>query len=134
MYTVRNLIKFKERNYKVYEQVFTGKTGLEIGGPSSIFSRQSTLPIYPLVKSIDNCQWESNIITHLDFNTRNPLSPKTTYKQVSEGYYYIYDKTKKPGWSYILDGSNLKPIKSEYYDFILSSHVFEHIATPLKAL
>jgi SAM-dependent methyltransferase len=102
-------------NIKVY---FYGKNGLEIGGPSSIFMSKSILPIYPIVKNLDNCNfsretvWEGKITEGLNFN------------------YY----GNKLGYQFIREATDLTGIGSETYDFILSSHVLEHIANPLKAL
>jgi len=100
---------------KVY---FYAKNGLEIGGPSFIFSSKSILPIYEIANNIDNCNfshqtiWEGKIREGLTFNyTRNRL-----------GHQFIFECT------------DLKGIKSASYDFVISSHVIEHTANPLKAL
>jgi predicted SAM-dependent methyltransferase len=47
---------------------------------------------------------------------------------------FLYDRRRPPGRQYILEATELQQIKSETYDFILSSHVLEHIANPLRAL
>ena len=41
---------------------------------------------------------------------------------------------KKPGIQYISEASNLESIDSGYYDFLLSSHVIEHLANPIRGL
>lgn len=65
MQTIANLFRIREPNFNLYEKAFAGKSGLEIGGPSAIFSRKSTLPIYALLNRLDNCQFASKIITSL---------------------------------------------------------------------
>jgi SAM-dependent methyltransferase len=95
------------------------KYGLEIGGPSAMFSKRGLLPIYPFLKSLDNCNFAT----------------KTVWEgEVTAGYTFHYDKNKSCGIQYVLDATNLKEIPSAQYDFLLSSHVIEHIANPLKAI
>lgn len=103
-------------NYKKHQNLLKDKIGLEIGGPSGIFSKHGLIPIYPVVKRLDGCNfsettiWEGNI---------------------KEGNNYCYGNQK--GYQYICDATDLSGI-SETYDFILSSHCLEHIANPLKAI
>jgi ubiquinone/menaquinone biosynthesis C-methylase UbiE len=47
------------------------------------------------------------------------------------GFNYIYGKS---GRQYICDATNLNEIKSNTYDFLLSSNCLEHVANPMKAL
>lgn len=105
--------------FQVYEDRFMGKTGLEIGGPSRIFSKNNIFPVYPLAGRIDNCNfgdttaWERN---------------------VAPGYTFRFDRNKPAGLQYIAEATALKFIDAGHYDFLLSSHVLEHIANPLLAL
>ena len=102
-------------NIKAY---FDGKNGLEIGGRSTIFSPKSILPIYGIVKNLDNCNysnatlWEGKIREGLTFNYHG----------------------NSFGRQFICEGTDLESIKSNSYDFVVSSHLLEHIANPLKAL
>lgn len=93
--------------------------GLEIGGPTPIFARGKALPVYRLAKRVDNCNYS-----------------KHTYWQgeAQEGRSYKFDRWKRPGYQYVLDATNLAPIPSGSYDFVLSSHNIEHIADPIRAL
>jgi len=54
--------------------------------------------------------------------------------QVKEGRNYKYQADKKPGRQYLCEATALKTIESGKYDFVLASHMLEHIANPLKAL
>ena len=47
---------------------------------------------------------------------------------------YVYDKNHHPGKQYILEATELYEINSNTYDFLLSSHMLEHTANPIKAL
>ena len=97
---------------------FNQKKGIEIGGPSKIFSQSGYIPIYPIVDTIDGVNfseltvWENTIV---------------------EGKTYDFGGAKL-GHQFIKDGTDLTSIDSQSYDFVLSSHSLEHIANPLKAL
>lgn len=99
--------------YAVLRPSVEGAKGLEIGGPSEIFQK-GLLPIYSLVEAIDNCQF-SNITLWQGAVKEGPVS------------------WAKKGRQFIVDGSMFNERKGEY-DFVVSSHVLEHIANPLKAL
>ncbi|WP_183563554.1 methyltransferase domain-containing protein [Mucilaginibacter sp. SP1R1] len=99
-----------------YKQVFQDKIGLEIGGPSQIFTDQ-TFPLYEWAQKIDGCNFSNNTIWEGAINT--------------DEYRYLPNKS---GHQYILEGSELKGIEDNEYDFLLSSHNLEHIANPLKAV
>jgi len=59
--------------FQFCEEFLSGKSGLEIGGPSSIFKPIGVLPIYPIVGRLDNCNfasmttWEGEIKEGLTF-------------------------------------------------------------------
>lgn len=113
--------KYQNRIRRVYndnKNCFTGKKGVEIGGPSKIFNRIGPIPIYPIVKSLDN----------INFSNDN------FWSSINEGYNFKYDDLQEVGKQIIADGIDLSKIPSETYELMLSSHVLEHIANPLKAL
>ena len=92
------------------------KFGLEIGGPSP-FTWEG-LKFYDVVRGLDvsnyagNTLWESGIIDQSPF----------TWKNRTLGKFFIRDAV------------DLQRIPKNKYDFILASHVLEHIANPIKAL
>lgn len=124
LYGIRNLIKDKFfpykmkpiRSKKLYLKYFDKKNGIEIGGPSAIFSNE--VPIYQVLASLDGCNfssktiWEGNIV---------------------EGENYNYFENKK-GFQYICEASNLAEIPSGKYDFLIASHCLEHCANTLKTV
>jgi len=97
---------------------FQGKNCLEIGGPSLIFQPKSILPICREAKSIDNCNFSS----------------KTVWEgKISEGFTFKYTKNKV-GHQFLCEATDLEGIKNGSYDCVVSSHVLEHVANPLRAL
>lgn len=94
--------------------------GLEVGGPSSVFRRRrGLLPVYPLVRKLDNCLFSGN----------------TVWKSAAPtGRTFRYDRFRPRGQQYIAEATRLEGIADQQYDFILSSHMLEHCANPLGAL
>jgi len=93
-----------------------GGRGLEIGGPSAIFARRGLLPVYPIAGELDNCNfatetvWEGTLSEGRHFR----FGARTGFQFLSEAF-----AIKAP------DGS---------YDFVLSSHMLEHSANPIRVL
>lgn len=96
-----------------------GAHGLEIGGPSALFRRDGLLPVYPRLASLDGVQVSgAHALWHGD---------------LEEGAY----ESGEPGLGgrlWLRDGSTLEHLPSAGYDALISSHVLEHIANPLRAL
>lgn len=104
---------------KVYFENLRGKNGLEIGGPSEIFRKGRILPVYPIIKGLDGC----------NFNTQTIWEGK-----IKEGLTFKYQDERPVGYQFICEAVDLSPVGTKKYDFVLSSHALEHIANPLKAL
>ena len=105
-------------NFRKYAQLFKGKKGIEIGGPSPIFKSEDGIPIYVLIDGLDGCNFSASTIWE---------------GSIQEGINYHY-RDDKVGYQYINDGTELNRIPSGTYDFVISSNCLEHIANPLKAL
>ncbi len=99
---------------KIIYPYFQDKTGLEVGGPSRIFSRE--LPLYKIAKSIDGCNYSTNTVWE---------------GNIAEGKSYNY-ATGKTGYQFIREASDLKGIADNQYDFLIASHCLEHCANALK--
>ncbi len=95
----------------IHSKLFVGMNGVEIGGPSSVFSS-----IYSVIKGCDGVNFKEDTVW---WNDRG------------NGYEY---KNKHLGEVIIADATNLKCIKDNKYDFCISSNNLEHIANPIKAL
>ncbi len=108
----------KARNWPQCAELVRGRQGLEIGGPSSCFSR-GFLPLYQEVGGLDNCNFSSETIWE---------------GTLRAGRTFHFYKGKPPGIQFVCEGSNLGPIADASYDFILSHHALEHMANPIGAL
>jgi SAM-dependent methyltransferase len=96
-----------------------GRTGLEVGGPSPLFGRGGLIPAYRVAARIDNCTFAGRTVWE---------------GEVAAGETFRFHPRRAPGRQYIAEAADLGAIASETYDFLLSSHVIEHSANPLKAL
>ena len=100
-------------------KVFKGLRGIEIGGPSQLFSREGLLPVYEIAGSVDGCNYSADTLW-----TGN----------IPEGETYKYLDDKPHGHQYICDATKLDKIPSDTYDFLLSSHVLEHVPDDRRAM
>jgi SAM-dependent methyltransferase len=90
------------------------KVGLEIGGPSRIFAKRHLIPVYNLCQRVDNCNFGGQTIWSSSFK--------------DSGFDH------RVGEQIVAEGSELRGLPDGKYDFVLASHVLEHIANPLRAL
>jgi len=95
------------------------RVGLEVGGPSGIFSSRGCIPVYPIAKRIDGCNFGTQTVWE---------------GQVTAGETFVFDAGKPPGRQFVAEASNLSGIPDAKYDFVLSSHCIEHLANPLKGM
>ena len=115
----RRIVHVRVKSYLLIEEIVSSNNGIEIGGTSSIFEKRNMIPVYPFVHSLDNCNFSSDTVWE---------------GKIEEGLKYFYDKKHLPGRQYVLEATNLQGIGDESYDFLLSSHMIEHTANPIKAL
>ena len=94
-----------------------GAHALEIGGPSHVFTAAGLLPTYPLLASVDGVQWAA----------------ETAWHKLDEGGGYRPEEEPR-GELRVVDDVDLLALASGSYDLVMSSHVIEHIANPLRAL
>jgi SAM-dependent methyltransferase len=99
--------------------ILKGLHGIEIGGPSAIFSNRGSFPIYKVIGSLDNCNFNNDTIWE---------------DSLKSGKNFNYYPGKEQGEQYISEATDLGFIDNEKYDFVLSSHMIEHSANPIKAL
>ncbi|MEI7472271.1 MAG: methyltransferase domain-containing protein [Chitinophagaceae bacterium] len=103
--------------FQHWKELVNNKVGLEIGGPSSLFTQNNFLPVYPYLKSLDGVNFSSHTVWE---------------GQIKQGKTYNYGG--QLGVQFIAEGTDLNIIKSNTYDFLLSCNNLEHIANPIKAL
>ncbi len=107
--------KRRVKNFSYIKSLFIGKKGIEIGGPSRLFTRN--IPIYDIVEGLDGTNF----------------SNKTVWEgEIELGQSFQFGN--RSGQQFILDATDLKDIKDHEYEFVISSHCLEHIANPLKAM
>lgn len=116
---IRRLRMPHARSFPVIRNIARGSTGIEIGGPSPIFSRGGLIPVYPLAQQIDNVNFARATIWE---------------GAITEGDSFRFHPSKAPGRQFIAEGADLRTIPADCYDFVLSSHMLEHTANPLRAL
>lgn len=102
-----------------HRMIFKNMEALEIGGPSGIFGDDGSLPVYRLLRRVDNCLFSSRTMWTGD---------------VKEGDTYQYHKGKRSGTQFICEGASLEGMLDSSYDVVLSSHCIEHMANPLQSL
>jgi SAM-dependent methyltransferase len=117
-YDVRRRFSRPRIRFESHLRAFRGN-GLEIGGPSATFSAQGLFPVYEVAQCVDNVNF----------------SHCTRWEGVlKSGNHFVFDKNKKPGTQFVLEGIDLSSFPDASYDFILSCHMLEHTANPLRAL
>lgn len=104
------------QNIDFYLNHFTGKKGIEIGGPSAVFSKE--IPIYQVVENLDGCNFSTQTIWE---------------GNIKEGNSFNYFEGKN-GYQYICEASRLESVSNEKYDFLVASHCLEHCANALKTV
>jgi SAM-dependent methyltransferase len=114
----RRITRRRCRAYPLMEPFFKDQCGLEMGGPSPVFRGDRLIPVYGRCRQIDNCNFSSRTI----WDVAGPSA----------------ERRPAPGLSFarqfVAEASDLSPIGDGVYDFLLASHVLEHVANPLRAL
>lgn len=119
---VTNISYLKNKNKRetiAIAKQFSELKGIEIGGPSAIFSVKGIFPVYLYADTIDGVNFSQQTIWE---------------GTIHQGNTYQYYKNKPNGYQYIDEASELSTVPENHYDFLLSSHCLEHIANPLSAL
>lgn len=116
---LKSLATRQAASFNDYKALFAGKQGVEIGGPSPAFSSRGFFPVYPILAGLDNCTYGDRTVWEGD---------------IVEGRTYQFDRTKPPGMQHIAEATDLQRFVDEAFDFVLASHVLEHVANPIRAL
>ena len=83
-----------------------------------MFSSAGLIPVYPFATEIDGLNFSSETVWATGLGEDKP---------------YVY-AGKALGRQFIREASDFPDIESSSYDFVLSSHVIEHLANPLRGL
>lgn len=95
------------------------RRGLEVGGPSRIFGPKGRLPVYPFAAALDGADYRAA-------TRRHPA--RTT----EEGFPWSASSSR--GRLFLCEAVDLAGVPDNAYEFVLASHVLEHVADPLRAL
>ncbi|MGH8208374.1 MAG: methyltransferase domain-containing protein [Steroidobacteraceae bacterium] len=106
-------------SYYRFRSAFTERIGLELGGPSPFFRRRGLLPVYSLAARIDSCNFRDETIWE-------------GHIRAQDGF--RYDPRRASGKQFVAEASALGFLADNSYDFLLSSHMLEHSANPLRAV
>jgi SAM-dependent methyltransferase len=102
-----------------FHPLFSQRYGLELGGPSHIFGTRGLFPVYPLAARVDSCNFGDQTLWEGSIRERNG---------------FRYHRRREPGRQFIAEAGELSFLADASYDFVLSSHMLEHSANPLRAL
>ncbi len=114
----RRLLRTRLKSYKQCRARIGNGVGLEIGGPTPLFM-QPLFPVYNDAVRVDNCNFAFHTVWE---------------GSLKEGDNFHFDKRHEPGRQYITEATDLSAMASEAYDFVLASHVLEHVANTILAL
>jgi SAM-dependent methyltransferase len=117
---MRGMMASQAKSFQAYEHFFREKSGIEIGGPSAVFARRGIFPVYSAVGSLDNINFSNTTAWSADHPNSNAS--------------FEYDGEKQAGVQYLGEATSLSAQDTGAYDFVLSSHMLEHTANPIKAL
>lgn len=117
--TVRSKFPILSETYKRHGYLFYNTNGLEFGGPSNTFKPSGLFPIYSYLSSLDNVTFTATTIWQ---------------GTVESGETFNYLRDKSCGKQIIADTNELYKLPSSSYESILSCHMLEHCANPIKHL
>lgn len=118
-FRLAHLLPMRAESFHNLESSLRGKNGIEIGGPSQVFTAKGLFPVYPIAGHLDNCNFGGTTVWEGDIN---------------EGQTFQFDRNKPAGRQFIVEATAMESIPSASYDFVLSSHALEHTANPILAL
>jgi SAM-dependent methyltransferase len=116
---IHKVIPDRLRCYARERAAFVGKSGIEFGGPSPVFGAHGIFPVYPVAARIDNCNFEHQTLWEGQINPQS-------------GFHFA--PRREPGQQFVAEATELRFLAEESYDFVLSSHMLEHSANPIRAL
>lgn len=119
VFRFRQCLPIRAKSFQKFESWLHGNHGIEIGGPSQVFTSNGLFPVYPIAGQLDNCNFGGKTVWEGD---------------IKEGLTFQFDRNKPAGRQFIVEATAMESIPSASYDFVISSHVLEHTANPILAL
>ena len=117
-YLAKRLVNRTRPKFRRRSSLFAGMQGLEIGGHSHIFSEAGPIPVYGIARKLDN----------LDFCSTTFWLPGIRAVE------YRPAENLDPGLNFYIDSDRMSEMVAEKYDFLIASHVIEHLANPIKTV
>jgi len=111
--------RFRSRIAAAAREAVAGRRGLEVGGPSRIFGPKGRIPLYPAVAALDGADYRADTRRHPE-------------RAAAEGF--RFRRGGPAGRLFLCEAVDLQGVPDGVYDFVLASHVLEHVADPLRAL
>ncbi len=108
----------RSSDFREIRSFFVNQIGLEIGGPSRIFRPGGMFPVYEVAKRVDNTNFSSRTLWE---------------ERVDEGRAFKFHDQKPYGNQFISEASDLR-VPDAMYGFVISSHMLEHSANPIRVL
>ena len=103
--------------FAVVRAALAGQHGLEIGGPSTVFRRGRLWPLYDVIGGLDLANYTVGSIWNKDAESLVETLPQGLIQQL-----------------FVAEATRLADVSDGKYDFLLASHVLEHVANPFAAL
>lgn len=103
--------------YKNIKSSLSGKYGIDIGGPSDVFSFRNILPLYCDAERVDIMNYSDDTV----WSTR-------------QNKFFNKNESLSKGEFFAMEAGDLSESLGMKYDFVVSSHCLEHIANPILAL
>jgi hypothetical protein len=113
---LRVLSQGRAKRFEMYLPYLRGKSGVEIGGPSTIFRKGSSLSMHEEIGTLASCDFAKSTVW-------------AKYKRE-----FIFSSRKPPGRTIFCEGSALVEVPESTYDGLLSLHNLERFANPVRAL
>jgi SAM-dependent methyltransferase len=117
-YSVERILPQDSSTTELVLAALRDKNGLEVGGPSARFGDSNGYAVYDVAATLDNVNfavatlWEHDLIDGGDFRPGS----------------------RRLGTQFLREANNLEGLADDHYDFVVSSHLLEHVANPLGAL
>jgi len=100
--------------YSIVKPLLADRRGLEVGGPTRMFSKGKVIPAYECCREIDNANF-----------ARQTIWSGAADRRMFGG---------KLRSEYVVEATSFPMVADGTYDFVLACHVLEHVANPLRAL
>jgi SAM-dependent methyltransferase len=104
-------------SFAVVRDALAGRHGLEIGGPSTVFRRGRLWPLYDVIGGLDLVNYTVGSIWDHDAASLVETLPHGLIQR-----------------RFVAEATRLADARDGTYDFLLASHVLEHVANPFAAL